>query len=694
MAGLQATAEELKTLLVDQLAIIDEASFEKARAVAARLRVPLERTLVERGHIPMGFVLQQLAQAWEVGFLDLKINDIDPPALRTIPEKYARAHTLIPFAIKDRQLHVAMWNPRDRRALGELEQLTGRRVIPYLAPDSAIRRAHLLYKGDLREMLERSAANQTQTVSGQRRPGEEDPSTADLLTRILEYAAVARASDIQVEPYELEALIRYRIDGALHEVLSLPPAAMPSLVARIKILAGMRIDERRAPQDGRFEADLGGFKIDLRVSSLPTHWGEKVVLRVLTKENVILDLEDLGLVASDYEIVLRNILRPFGMILITGPTGSGKTTSLYAMVMRLGAERANVVNISTIEDPIEYTMPRVNQIQVNPGAGVEFASGLRALLRQDPDVLMVGEIRDRETAEIAVRTALVGRLLLSTLHTNDSTGAVPRLLDIGVEPFLVASTLALVIAQRLVRRICLNCRESVVPDASGLESPTRTPRLRQDHPRLASAGSAEQGGRSAFRHPALSRQRLPAVPWQRLPRTAGGVRTVRDRRSPPRHDHGAAGQLRHSGCGDRRGHEDHVPGWSRQGLLRRNHLGRSVPRRPVRHSSLQRSSEFHSTGSWLRSQLRQVGRCESQTSAADTTHPRLSLGFPQHTPGQIHQAAGHQHGCTRSSGIASQGSFGYHSPPKSATLVLVRPVRMRTIAVQRQEWHACMKKGR
>ena len=240
--------------------------------------------------------------------------------------------------------------------------------------------------------------------------------------------------------------------------------------AMIEALAGLRIDERRAPQDGHFEADLGGFKVDLRVSSLPTHWGEKIVLRVLTKESTILDLEDLGLGAADYEIALRNILLPFGMILITGPTGSGKTTSLYAMLMRLGAERHNVVNISTIEDPVEYTMPRVNQVQINPAAGIEFATGLRALLRQDPDVIMVGEIRDRETAEIAVRSALVGRLLLSTLHTNDATGAVSRLLDMGVEPFLLASTLSLVIAQRLVRRICVGCRESVVADASILKA--------------------------------------------------------------------------------------------------------------------------------------------------------------------------------------------------------------------------------
>jgi type II secretory ATPase GspE/PulE/Tfp pilus assembly ATPase PilB-like protein len=247
-------------------------------------------------------------------------------------------------------------------------------------------------------------------------------------------------------------------------VLSLPVAMVTPVVARLKVLAGLRIDERRVPQDGRFDVDLAGYRIDLRMSTLPTHWGEKVVLRVQSKDSMLLDLEDLGLSPTDYQVVLRNVLRPWGMILITGPTGCGKTTSLYSMLTRVGAERHNVVNISTVEDPVEYPLPRVNQMPVNPGAGVEFATGLRALLRQDPDIIMVGEIRDRETAQIAIRSALVGRLLLSTLHTNDSTGAVPRLLDMDVEPFLAASTLSLIVAQRLVRRICLTCRVSIPPD--------------------------------------------------------------------------------------------------------------------------------------------------------------------------------------------------------------------------------------
>jgi type IV pilus assembly protein PilB len=465
MQALRISEEEFRSLLVDQLEILDAAEFEKARRMAGRLRVPLERAIVERGRVPLGFILDRIAEAWGVGFIDLKISDVKPEALPTLAEEYARKNVLLPFHVKDDELHVAMWDPRDRRVIDEIRQTTRRTVVPFLAPESAILRGHLLYKGNLREMLERSVADETLLLAPQQGAVAER-SAADLLTRILEYAAVARASDVHIEPYELEVLVRYRVDGTLREVLSLPPTALQPLVARVKILSQLRIDERRTPQDGRFEADLGGFKVDLRVSTLPTLWGEKIVMRVFSRESVLIDLEDLGLTARDYAIVLRNILRPFGMILITGPTGSGKTTTLYSMLVRLGIERQNVVNISTIEDPIEYTLPRVNQMAVNPAAGVEFATGLRALLRQDPDIIMVGEIRDRETVEIAVRAALVGRLLVSTLHTNDATGAVPRLLDMGVEPFLVASTLAIAVAQRLVRRICVSCRESVTPEPS------------------------------------------------------------------------------------------------------------------------------------------------------------------------------------------------------------------------------------
>jgi type IV pilus assembly protein PilB len=489
MTALAVGEEELRALFVTKLEMIDQAEFDKARNMATRLRIPIERALAERGRIPLPFLLEQLADAWGVGFLDLKTGDIQPEALRTVTEKIARRHGLVPFERRDGKLKVAMCNPRDRLAITEVEQVTGLEVLPHLASEGSILRAQLLYRGNHREMLERSVAGvasataRTEDVSG-----ASTASAVDLVTRLLEYAAVSRASDIHIEPYELELLVRYRIDGVLQEALSLPPAAAAPLMSRLKILSGMRIDERRMPQDGRFEADLSGFKVDFRVSSMPTLWGEKIVLRALSKEAAFVDLEDMGLAAPEFETLRKNLLRPFGMILMTGPTGSGKSTSLYAMLMRLGVERSHALNISTIEDPIEYTMSRVNQIPVNVAAGLDFAVGLRALLRQDPDVIMVGELRDRETVEIGVRAALVGRLFLSTLHTNDATSAVVRLVDMGVEPFLIASTLMLVVAQRLARRICVTCRESVALEAGALS----VLRARPDFDRLVEA-LREQG---------------------------------------------------------------------------------------------------------------------------------------------------------------------------------------------------------
>jgi len=469
MAEPQVSDQELHALFVEQLGVIDQTDFDRACRIAKRLRVPLMHTLVEQGRIPQVFLLEQLARSWNVGFVDLKIGQVQSEAIGLLHETFARKHALVPFQRDGNSLQVAMADPRERKLISEMERLTGLQVSPFLSTDAAIKRALLLYKKELREILERAILEKTTDLTS--KPQEvNDFTIVDSVQRILLYAAVTRASDIHIEPFELETVIRYRVDGVMREVFSISPTLHLPLTSRIKILSGMRIDERRSPQDGRFESDLDGFKIDLRVASVPTQWGEKLVLRILSKDNVIIDLEDLGLASQDYEVVLRNILKPFGMVLITGPTGSGKSTTLYAMLMRIGTERQNIVNISTIEEPVEYSIPRVNQTQVNHQTGVLFSTGLRALLRQDPDVIMVGEIRDRETAEIAVQAALVGRLLLSTLHTNDATGSVPRLLDIGVEPYLLSSSLSLVVAQRLVRRICKNCRQSVSPSSRILES--------------------------------------------------------------------------------------------------------------------------------------------------------------------------------------------------------------------------------
>ncbi|HEX7513077.1 MAG TPA: ATPase, T2SS/T4P/T4SS family, partial [Candidatus Methylomirabilis sp.] len=365
MAVLRVTDEELRTLLVTQLEVIEAAEFEKARKMAARLAISLERALADRCRIPLDFILRHLAESWDVGYVDLKVSDVKLDALRCVPEEVARTHTLMPFERADGKLRVAMLDPRDRKVKDDIARRAALQVVPCLAPEMAIRRAHLLYNEELREMLERSAVEEVVSAPRARRPGEEERSAIDLVNRILEYAVVTGASDIHIEPFELEGLVRCRIDGVLRDILSLPRPLLIPLVARLKILASMRIDEHRAPQDGRIDVDLGGFKADLRASSVPTQWGEKLVLRVLSKEASVIDLEALGLDPAGYQIVLRNLLRPFGMLLVTGPTGSGKSTTLYAMLQRLATERQNMVNISTIEDPVECTIPRVNQIPIN-----------------------------------------------------------------------------------------------------------------------------------------------------------------------------------------------------------------------------------------------------------------------------------------------------------------------------------------
>lgn len=451
------TEAEARNVFVHKLDLLNGDEFDAARDLARKLRIPLERAIADRGRIPLAFLLEQLATTWGVKYTDLAISTVQPHALTKVPEDVARRYAVVPFRVEGQRLSLAMADPRDEKARRELQRLTGLEIVPYLAQEGDIQRALLLYRPELRGLIDRTEGRQRDASDG-------EVSPTAVLDRLLQYAAVTGASDIHVEPFESETLIRCRVDGVLRDVMSLPAAIAQPIAARIKAISAMRIDDRRSAQDGRFTHDADGIRLDLRVSSLPTHWGEKVVMRVLPGSAMAIDLETLGLSEQDYTLVLRNVNRPFGMVLVTGPTGSGKSTTLYAMLTRIGAENRNLLNISTIEDPVEHPLPRVTQVSANLSAGIDFAAGLRALLRQDPDVIMVGEIRDRETAEVAVRSALVGRLLLSTLHTNDTASAVPRLLDMGIEPFLLSSTLSTVIAQRLVRRICPACRESTPID--------------------------------------------------------------------------------------------------------------------------------------------------------------------------------------------------------------------------------------
>jgi type IV pilus assembly protein PilB len=458
--GLAVSDRELRDLLVTELELVTQAEFEKAAGAAARRKIPLERAIAEQGRMPFMALLHEIGRAWNCPFVDLKISDVKTDTMRLVREDVSRAKMLVAYDSTPESLTVAMVNPRDRDTVREIARATGREVKPRLATETAIRRAQLLYHQDLVQQLKRSIASGGVAAA---LTSQQEQVPAEVLTHILEFAAITGASDIHIEPFELDAVVRYRIDGMLHEVMTLTPTCVASVTSRLKVLSNLRVDEKRAAQDGRFETDLAGVLIDLRVSTLPTMWGEKVVMRVLTRDHVLMDLEGLGFSACDYDLISTFLTRPHGMVLVTGPTGSGKTSTLYAFLMRIGSDRRNVVNLSTIEDPIEYTMPRVNQVPVNPAAGMDFASGLRALLRQDPDVIMVGEIRDRETADTAVRAALVGRLLFSSLHTNDATAAVARMIDMGAEPYLLASTLAVVVAQRLVRRLCASCRQSYKP---------------------------------------------------------------------------------------------------------------------------------------------------------------------------------------------------------------------------------------
>lgn len=472
---------DLRKLVVHDLELISAAEFETCTRLARRLRLPLEQVIAEQGRLPLSFVLEQVAASWGVRYTALKVGDIEPAALRRISEKTAVACCAAAFAITKDGLSVAIADPRDQKVLTELRRAAGGPIVPFLADPAAIQRAHLLYRNEVQLMLRQTESD------GAPSEGDE-PNVSVLLDRILEFAALSGASDIHIEPYVGELLVRCRIDGVLRDVMTRPAALATPLAARIKALSGMRIDDRRSPQDGRFDYDQRGIRLDLRVSSLPIQLGEKIVMRVIPRTGLTFDLETLGLRQDDYARVSKALEAPFGMVLVTGPTGSGKTTTLYSMVGRLTAARQSLVNISTIEDPVEHALPRVAQVAVNPAAGIDFANGLRALLRQDPDVIMVGEIRDRDTAEVAVRAALVGRLLISTLHTNDTVSAVPRLIDMGVEPYLLSSTLTMVVAQRLMRSICTGCRESVAIDDATLARL----RVRSDWPRIVE-GLRERG---------------------------------------------------------------------------------------------------------------------------------------------------------------------------------------------------------
>jgi len=467
----KARARKLGEILVSRSAAT-EADLEKALGEQRQSKRFLGQILLKRGVIKKRDLAKALEDQLGIPYIELSELSIPAEVAGLLPENLLRLHRALPFDLEGDTASVAMADPLNLTAIEAMRLVSGLQIRPFFAPEEDVLLAtNRLFDG-------RAAAYKAiEDTSGMGQEREEitvrelermveDAPVVRLVDSIIQGAMTGAASDIHLEPQEREVRVRYRVDGVLYEMMQIPKRLQAAVTSRVKIMAGMDIAERRLPQDGRISMGANGHQYDLRVSTLLTVFGEKVVMRLLDKSSVLLPLEELGFLPEQQALVEALIAKPYGMLLSTGPTGSGKTTTLYTALNRVNHGGNNIV---TVEDPVEYQIPGINQTQVNLAAGITFARGLRAIVRQDPDVIMVGEIRDRETAEIAVQSALTGHLVFSSLHTNDAASALPRLLDMGVEPFLIASSVIGVIGQRLVRMVCRNCKVSYQPDARIME---------------------------------------------------------------------------------------------------------------------------------------------------------------------------------------------------------------------------------
>lgn len=468
---------------------------------AARSRRPLQELVVQKEIMSDLDLTKAYAEYAGIPFVELVPTDIPSETLTKIPERIARQYNAVLFKIdEDGTQHLAMDDPDDVQAVNFIEKQIGDNTKLYIATHDNILACLENYAGDVSEKLEDVIDIQREDDGTAQQVSDadiaEDSPIAQTINLLLEYAIRSSASDIHIEPREDFVQIRYRIDGVLREVNRLPKNVLGALISRIKILSNLKIDERRVPQDGRFKIKVAGRQYALRVSTLPIADGEKVVMRILDESSQAVTLQDLGYWGTSLATLTDALSESNGMVLVTGPTGSGKSTSLFAILTMLNTPD---VNISTIEDPVEYKVPGVNQTQTNPKAGMTFASGLRALLRQDPNIIMVGEIRDGETANLGVQAALTGHLVFSTLHTNNAATTLPRLLDMGIEPFLIASTVRAVVGQRLVRRLCMTCRQSYHPDETEIKALRNTfgiddDRMKQLHGLDEAAAKEKVGG--------------------------------------------------------------------------------------------------------------------------------------------------------------------------------------------------------
>ncbi len=453
-----------------QTQIITQPEADKYEVESLQKNIPIDSYLLTQTPLKKEIVLKTKATFLHAPFVDISTAAVDPQALGLIPVSIARKDNVLPYLFdsKTETLYIATADPLNLNLSDFLERKTGKKIVLALADtDDLLKAINISYtqglSPEVKEALQEVASQtpQQQQQEQQFNTTIREAPIAKIVSTILEFAMKSRASDIHIEPQETKTRVRYRIDGILQEKLSLPKSIHESLTSRIKILSEMKIDERRVPQDGRFNFKLGAEEVDLRVSTLPTVNGEKIVMRLLKKTGGMPTLTELGLRGTQFKDLEEAFSKPFGIVLVTGPTGSGKTTTLYSILSRLNKPGVNIV---TLEDPVEYQISGINQVQINVQAGLTFATGLRSFLRQDPNIILVGEIRDKETTQLAIQAALTGHLVFATLHTNDAATAIPRLIDLGGEPFLISSVLSASVAQRIARKICQYCKETYTPE--------------------------------------------------------------------------------------------------------------------------------------------------------------------------------------------------------------------------------------
>ncbi len=455
--------------LLCDMGVVTPEQLELALIKQAETGEKFGQILVEQGFLTEQQLIEALEFNLGIPHVKLSKTSIDADTINIIPPHLIRLHNILPIAKKGSSITLAMADPLNQQAIDDVRMASGLDVIPVLAGksdlDNAIRQ-YLAFRVDptmekILVELNHEAKPASNLLTRETIRIDDDAPVVRMVNSLLTQAVQGRCSDIHIEPQELETRVRFRVDGDLFAVLTIPKQSTPAVVSRLKIMGGMDIAEKRIPQDGRFKMVVENRPVDFRVSTLPTAFGEKVVLRILDRTNAITNINKLGLSDKNREQLLSLAYRPYGLVLVAGPTGSGKTTTLYSILNEINTITKNII---TLEDPIEYSITGINQVQINPKTGLTFAHGLRAILRQDPDIIMVGEIRDTETAQLAVQAALTGHLVLSTLHTNGAAATIARLVDMGIENFLLLSALAGVISQRLVRKLCFNCRQSYLLD--------------------------------------------------------------------------------------------------------------------------------------------------------------------------------------------------------------------------------------